>query len=394
MFCKYCGKQIDPSTMRCRMCGREAGPLSGGNGFWDLSKTPEGQSAPAASAAASAADTREVEELRGQVAALRKELEARPAPKKNWMPLAGGGLALLAALVVALVLLLRPSAPEQQPLVIDPAASGAQEIPKPGDNNGPGGESIGTPGDDETEIVTPSPESQEPTIIRMYHDGRELFEKQPLDEEQPSGEFGKDRNIFTASLKEDVESEKYDIYWVQVKAPGNADAREFAKEHSLDELRYYPIDKKDGMHEFSTRGVYYLAISKMTDELAGYYALVLEEKQPDGNVKNCYISEIVRLSIENKEFVESAAPPQTPDPTPTPTPTEKPEETETFTVTFLDWNGTELSTQTVKKGGSATLPTSPTREGYTFTGWSSEGYRNVQSDLTITALYEEITTEE
>ena len=39
-----------------------------------------------------------------------------------------------------------------------------------------------------------------------------------------------------------------------------------------------------------------------------------------------------------------------------------------YTVTFKDWDGTVLSTQSVLEGTAATAPADPTREGYTFTG--------------------------
>lgn len=58
----------------------------------------------------------------------------------------------------------------------------------------------------------------------------------------------------------------------------------------------------------------------------------------------------------------------------------------TFTVTFKDWDGTNLKTETVNYGNSATPPNNPTREGYNFTGWD-KGYTNVTSNLTITAQY-------
>ncbi|MCL1970216.1 MAG: InlB B-repeat-containing protein [Candidatus Bathyarchaeota archaeon] len=57
-----------------------------------------------------------------------------------------------------------------------------------------------------------------------------------------------------------------------------------------------------------------------------------------------------------------------------------------FVVTFIDWDGRILKTETVPYGGSATAPAAPLREGYTFIGWD-RSYTYVTSDLTITAQY-------
>ena len=58
-----------------------------------------------------------------------------------------------------------------------------------------------------------------------------------------------------------------------------------------------------------------------------------------------------------------------------------------YTVTFKDWNGTVLKTETVKYGESAIPPDNPTRTGYTFIGWRGT-YSNVTSDQEVIAAYE------
>jgi hypothetical protein len=59
----------------------------------------------------------------------------------------------------------------------------------------------------------------------------------------------------------------------------------------------------------------------------------------------------------------------------------------TYTVTFVDWDGIVIDTQSVTYGSGATAPANPDRTGYTFTGWD-EDFSNITGDLTVTAQYE------
>ena len=61
----------------------------------------------------------------------------------------------------------------------------------------------------------------------------------------------------------------------------------------------------------------------------------------------------------------------------------------TYTVEFRDWNGTLIDTVSVEQGGDATAPAHPTRDGYVANGWDTD-FTNVQSDLTVVALYTEV----
>ena len=56
-------------------------------------------------------------------------------------------------------------------------------------------------------------------------------------------------------------------------------------------------------------------------------------------------------------------------------------------VTFLDWDGTELKTETVLEGNDATPPADPKRTDYVFAGWNGS-YQNIQANVTLTARYD------
>lgn len=57
-----------------------------------------------------------------------------------------------------------------------------------------------------------------------------------------------------------------------------------------------------------------------------------------------------------------------------------------YTVRFLDWDGTVLSTQTVTQGEDAVAPAFPSHSGYYFAGWDRE-FTNVQANIDVTAQY-------
>ena len=59
----------------------------------------------------------------------------------------------------------------------------------------------------------------------------------------------------------------------------------------------------------------------------------------------------------------------------------------TYTVTFVDWDGTTLKTEMVDHGADATAPTNPTRTGFTFIGWSTN-FSNITGNTTVTAQYQ------
>ena len=59
---------------------------------------------------------------------------------------------------------------------------------------------------------------------------------------------------------------------------------------------------------------------------------------------------------------------------------------EVYTVTFVDYDGTVLKTESVTEGSAAHAPADPVRLGYTFTGWDRD-FSNVTSNMTVTAQY-------
>lgn len=67
-----------------------------------------------------------------------------------------------------------------------------------------------------------------------------------------------------------------------------------------------------------------------------------------------------------------------------------PPATTEYTVTFVDWDGTELKKGNVEKGKSATAPADPARDGYIFAGWD-KAFDNVTENITVTATYTQIT---
>ena len=57
-----------------------------------------------------------------------------------------------------------------------------------------------------------------------------------------------------------------------------------------------------------------------------------------------------------------------------------------YVVTFVDWDGSFISSGLVYQGQPAPLPTNPSRTGWTFTGWEPP-VANIQGDITTVAQY-------
>lgn len=66
-----------------------------------------------------------------------------------------------------------------------------------------------------------------------------------------------------------------------------------------------------------------------------------------------------------------------------------------YTITFNSNGGSAVASQTVEEGKKVTQPSSPTRNGYTFTGWTLNGSaydfnKAVTSNMTLTATWKEV----
>ncbi len=65
---------------------------------------------------------------------------------------------------------------------------------------------------------------------------------------------------------------------------------------------------------------------------------------------------------------------------------------QTYSVKFLADGKQVGETQTVSYGKAATAPKDPTKEGYKFTKWDTEDYKNVKGDVEVNAVFEKITS--
>lgn len=75
--------------------------------------------------------------------------------------------------------------------------------------------------------------------------------------------------------------------------------------------------------------------------------------------------------------------------------TSKPEEKVTYTVKFDSDGGSEIASQTVESGNTASKPSDPTKANYNFAGWTLDGSAydfssKVTKDITLKATWKEI----
>ena len=63
-----------------------------------------------------------------------------------------------------------------------------------------------------------------------------------------------------------------------------------------------------------------------------------------------------------------------------------------YTITFNTDGGSQIDAITLPRGSQIVAPNNPTKAGYSFAGWSPALPNTLQSDLTVTALWEELET--
>ena len=114
--------------------------------------------------------------------------------------------------------------------------------------------------------------------------------------------------------------------------------------------------------------IIYLEFKVADDAAPGTYSITVTYDYENYDIYN-YDGEPIEFAVQNGAVTVAAAQP------------------EMHTVTFKDWDGTVLKTQEVQYGGDAEAPADPTRVGYTFTGWDKE-FTNITADLVVTAQYE------
>jgi len=123
-----------------------------------------------------------------------------------------------------------------------------------------------------------------------------------------------------------------------------------------------------------TIGIIIILSSILTFSLVNYFSKAQGASNSVESHQNKY--DAAKSSVAALDGVSGAAA----SPTATATPAV------TFIVTFADWDGTVLKTQSVTSGSSATAPADPVRKDYIFSSWDVS-YTNITSALTVTAVY-------